>query len=139
MLFLKGDETMAQGSLLPDEKPVRQVDASDAGRQQPGAVLATDDLELIREWAGRRDAQPATGEATRSGPATIDIQDRGAGIRFNFPAAAPFRPISWEEWFDNFTRHDLMFVYERDVPGQTPSARYRLVPREKLRERHPVL
>lgn len=123
---------MAQRSLLPEEEPVRQVDAGNAGNQPPGAVLATDNRELIREWAARHDAQPATGEASDSGPATVDVRDGGAGIRFNFPAAAAFRPISWEEWFDNFTRHDLMFVYEGDVPGQTPSARYRLVPREKV-------
>ena len=123
---------MAQHSLLPDQEPVRLVDTSDAGKQPPGSVLMTDNRELIREWAARRAAQPATGEATQSGPATVDVRDGGAGIRFNFPGAAPFRPISWEEWFDNFTRHDLMFVYEGDVPGQTPSGRYRLVPREKL-------
>jgi hypothetical protein len=126
---------MAPDSLLPDWEPVRLVDASDAANQPPGAVLATDDHELIRQWAAAHDAQPATGEATPSGPATIDVQDGGAGIRFNFPAAALLRPISWEEWFDNFTRHELMFVYERDSPGQTPSARYRLVPREKLLQR----
>jgi len=39
---------MARDSLLPEE-PIRQVDASDAGQQPPGAVLATDDRELIRE------------------------------------------------------------------------------------------
>lgn len=72
------------------------------------------------------------------GPATVDVRDGGAGTRFNFPGAAQFRPISWEEWFDNFTRHDLMFVYEGDVPGQTPSGRYRLVPREKLIQRRPA-
>ena len=138
-LFWKGDDTMAQRSLLPEEEPARRVDASEAGKQQPGAVMATDDREVIREWAARRDAEPATGEATPSGPATVDVQDRGAGIRFNFPAAAPFRPISWEEWFDNFTRHDLMFVFERDLPGRAPSARYRLVPREKLGHGEPVL
>jgi hypothetical protein len=134
-VLLKGEETMARDSLLPEGEPVRQVDASDAGNQPPGAVLATDSRELIREWAATRDAEPATGEATPSGPATVDVRDGGAGIRFNFPAAAAFRPISWEEWFDNFTRHDLMFVYERDAPGQTPSARYHLVPREKVLQR----
>jgi len=123
---------MAQRSLLPEEKPVRRVDATDAGKQQPGAVLTTDNRELIREWAAKRAAQPATGEATQSGPATVNVRDGGAGIRFNFPGAAQFRPISWEEWFDNFARHDLMFVYEEDVPGQTPRGRYRLVPRAKL-------
>jgi hypothetical protein len=128
---------MAQRSLLPDEEPVRRVDTSEGGKQLPGKVLTTNNREVIREWAAARAAQPATGEATQSGPATVDVHDGGAGIRFNFPGAAHFRPISWEEWFDNFTRHDLMFVYEGDVPGQTPSGRYRLVPREKLSQRPP--
>jgi len=66
------------------------------------------------------------------GPATVDVQDGGAGIRFNLPAAARYRPITWEEWFENFQRHDLLFVYEAAVEGRPPSARYRLVPREKL-------
>lgn len=130
---------MAPRSLLPEEEPVRHVDVRSAKAQQPGAVLATDDRELIREWATRHGAEPATGEATPSGPATVDVADGGAGIRFNFPAAAPFRPISWDEWFQNFTQHDLMFVYEPDIPGKTPSARYRLVPRETLRQRQPLL
>jgi len=77
--------------------------------------LATRDKELIRLWAARHGAEPSTGEATPSGPATIDVNDGGAGIRFNFPAAARFRPISWDEWFDNFDRHHLVFVYEEDV------------------------
>lgn len=95
----------------------------------PDAVVTTDDHDEIREWAARHDAEPATGEATESGPATVNVQDQGAGIRFNFPAAAPFRPISWEEWFENFARHRLMFVYERDVAGRPPSNWYRLVPK----------
>jgi hypothetical protein len=130
---------MTSRSLLPDEEPIRRVDAHSAAEQQAGAVLATDDHELIREWAVRHSAEPATGEATASGPATIDVRDEGGGIRFNFPAAARFRPITWDEWFQNFTRYDLMFVYESDVPERTPSARYRLVPRKTLREQNPSL
>ena len=130
---------MTRRSLLHDDDPIHQVDRHSAAGQQEGEVMVTDDHELIREWAARHGAEPATGEATQSGPAAIDVQDGGAGIRFNFPAAAPFRPISWDEWFRHFTRHDLMFVYERDVPGQTPSARFRLVPREHLRRSQPRL
>ena len=80
----------------------------------PRAVL-TRDHDVIRQWAERRKAEPATGEATASGPATIDVKDGGAGIRFNFPGAQRFRPISWDEWFDNFDRHDLLFVHEEEV------------------------
>ena len=85
-------------------------------RETTGArAIATQDHGVIRRWAGRRKAEPATGEATASGPATIDVKDGGAGIRFNFPGLQRFRPITWDEWFDNFDRHDLLFVYEEEV------------------------
>ena len=125
---------MERRSLVPDDEPIRPADASSSAQQQPGAVLATDNHDVIREWAAQHDAEPATGEATTSGPGTVNVQDGGAGIRFNFPGVARFRPITWEEWFENFERHDLLFVYEREVPGEPPRARYRLVPREKLRD-----
>jgi hypothetical protein len=127
---------MTSRSLLPDNEPIRRVDVHSS--EEPAvAVLATNDHELIRQWAARHKAEPATGEATTSGPATVDVRDGGTGIRFNFPAAARFRPISWDEWFQNFERYDLMFVYDRHVPGQTPSARYRLVTKATLDERQP--
>jgi len=125
---------MTRRSLLHDDDPIRRIDRRSAAGQQEGEVMVTDDHDVIREWAARHGAEPATGEATGSGPATINVQDGGVGIRFNFPAAAQFRPISWEEWLQNFARHDLMFVYEGEAPGQPPSARYRLVPRQKVQE-----
>ena len=78
-------------------------------------AIVTRDHDVIRRWAEGRQAEPATGEATASGPATIDVNDGGAGIRFNFPGLQRFRPITWDEWFDNFDRHDLLFVYEEEV------------------------
>jgi hypothetical protein len=123
---------MKEEPLLPDVRFPRAANAHTAGEHPPGAIIATDDHELIREWANRHSAEPATGEATASGPATVDVHDNGAGIRFNFPAASRFRTISWDEWFDNLHRHELLFVYERDAPGTTSSGRYRLVPRTRL-------
>ena len=78
-------------------------------------AIVTQDHDVIRRWAERHGAEPATGEATASGPATITVNDGGAGIRFNFPALQRFRPIVWEEWFEHFDWHDLQFVYEEDV------------------------
>jgi len=78
-------------------------------------AIATRDHDVIRRWAERRKAEPATGEDTPSGPATIVVNDGGAGIRFNFPGVQRFRHIKWDEWFDHFERHDLLFVYEEDV------------------------
>jgi hypothetical protein len=80
-----------------------------------GQSVATRDHDTIRAWAMRHSAEPATGEATRSGPATIDVNDGGVGIRFNFPGVGRFRPISWEEWFEHFDRYRLVFVYEEEV------------------------
>ena len=127
---------MTVRSLLPDIHQIREVDRHTESRAPAGSVVVTDDDELIQKWARAHSAEPATGEATESGPATaMNVQDGGAGIRFNYPGVASFRPISWEEWLDNFRRFDLMFVYELDPPGGMPSGRYRLVPRGTLRDR----
>ena len=114
--------------LLPEHDPVHHVDRQSADAQPAGSIVATDDDQLIREWAERHSAEPATGEATSSGPATINVRDGGAGIRFNFPGFALFRPIGWEEWLANFHQHALLFVYERE----DPSGRYRVVPKATL-------
>src|SRR5687768_3780001 len=72
----------------------------------------TRDHDEIRRWAAHHKAEPATGEATESGPKVLDVNDGGAGIRFNFPGFSRLRSISWDEWFENFERHRLLFVYE---------------------------
>jgi hypothetical protein len=69
-------------------------------------------------------AEPATGEATASGPAGLTVNDMGVGIRFNFPGFGRFRPITWDEWFDNFDRHDLLFVYEQKDADQIAQRAY---------------
>jgi hypothetical protein len=127
---------MTTRSLLPHITPIREVDRHSESREPAGSVVVTGDAELIQKWAREHDAEPATGEATRSGPATArHVQDGDAGIRFNYPGAAPFRPISWDEWFDNFRQYELMFVYELHKADGTTSGSYRLVPRSTLRER----
>ena len=81
---------------------------------------------MIKQWATERHATPATGEATGSGPATFKVNDGGAGIRFNFPGAGAFRPIGWDEWFENFDHHACAFVYDSDS-SRPLSSRYRIV------------
>ena len=120
-------------SLIPDEGPIALIDAATEGQFTDIPVVATQDHELIRQWAVRRRAEPATGEATESGPASTTVNDDGTGIRFNFPGVGRFRPIEWDEWFRNFDAYSLVFVYERDVVGSTPSARYRLLTMEALK------
>jgi DUF2934 family protein len=108
-------QEMAMKNPIP-EKGAVHIGAADVQPEfRTGRKLATKDKDVIRQWAAQHRAEPATGEATASGPATIDVNDGGAGIRFNFPGTGRFRPISWEEWFDNFDRHHLIFVYEENV------------------------
>jgi hypothetical protein len=78
-------------------------------------ALTTQDHDVIRQWAARHHAEPATGIETASGPATVHVSDGGTVVRFNFPAAARFRPITWDEWFEMFDRLRLVFVHEEDV------------------------
>lgn len=123
---------------LPSETKVMRrgtVPQEGDALQDRGTVVATRDHALIRKWAARYRAEPATGEATPSGQATtLDVHDGGARIRLNFPAAAQFRPISWDEWLSVFDRDRLVFVYEPEgtseggVFGRQSSSYYRLVP-----------
>ena len=78
-------------------------------------AIATREHDVIRRWAERHRGEPSTGIETKSGAATLKVSDGGSVLRFNFPAAARFRPISWEEWFEIFEERGLVFVYEEDV------------------------
>jgi hypothetical protein len=113
--------------LLHKHTRVRVV-TTENDADSPAGPVATRDHEVIRRWAARRQAEPATGEATATGPATADIHDGGAGIRFNFPGFGRLRPITWAEWFDNFERHQLTFVYDgQPEADQSARPRYRIV------------
>ena len=80
-----------------------------------GRSIATRDPAIIQGWAARHSAEPATGESSASGPATIAVNDGSVGIRFNFPASGRFRPISWDEWLAHLEEHRLVFVYEEET------------------------
>ena len=78
----------------------------------------TRDHATILRWAAMHQAEPATGEASDSGPASVKVNDGAPAVRFNFPGAAPFRPISWDEWLAHFDRHQLTFVYDEPDAGR---------------------
>jgi hypothetical protein len=107
---------------LADPNPVNDKFVALTGgtpKERPGMqTIATRDRHEIQRWAEKHCAVPATGEASASGPAVRSVNDSGAGIRFNFPGFAPFRPIDWDEWFANFDRHGLVFVFEQEDLGQ---------------------
>jgi len=121
------------GELLPEHRHLTGVSAeSPAG--QSADVVFTRDHDVIEQWARKRRAEPATGEATSTGPATMNVNDGGAGVRFNFPGAGVYRPITWEEWFANFDRHELAFVYDNDDQSGRLSNRYRIVKASEVTE-----
>jgi hypothetical protein len=115
----------AEGQLLPEQGHIPRVSA-DMPLGPSTQVVFTRDHQVIREWAAKRHAVPATGEATRSGPATVDVKDGGAGVRFNFPGTGSYRPIEWDEWFGNFDAHECAFVFDHDSSAPC-SNRYRIV------------
>jgi hypothetical protein len=101
--------------LIPQKNSTFSFLSAAADSADGSRAVSTRDHQEIRRWAECHHAQPATGEATRSGPPTIDLNDGGAGIRFNFPGVYAFRPIAWDEWLEHFDQHRLIFVYEEDV------------------------
>jgi hypothetical protein len=112
--------------LLPPQGPISTINPGDALVGTSPEVVFTRDHEVIRQWAEARHAEPATGETTRSGPAKVNVNDGGAGVRFNFPGASAFRPISWDEWFENFDQHHCAFVFDNDN-SMGVSNHYRIV------------
>ena len=116
----------SDGPLLPMLPPSRTVSSIDETTYGATAVVFTRDHAVIKRWAAARHAEPATGEVTNSGPATVHVNDGGAGIRFIFPGTSAFRPITWEEWLENFDSHHCAFVYDNE--SEEPlSSRYRIV------------
>ena len=114
-----------EGQLLPEQGHITRV-GTDTPLDSATQVVFTRDHEVIKQWALKHQAEPATGEATASGPATVQVQDGGAGVRFNFPGTGTYRPISWDEWLENFDTHECAFVYDNDSTGPL-SNRYRIV------------
>lgn len=82
-------------------------------------LVGTCDECLVKAWAEHHGAEPATGEATASGPATVVVNDQGSGLRFNFPGASRFRAVTWEEWLAHLAGARLVFVFEIAPPAGT--------------------
>ncbi|HEY7497838.1 MAG TPA: hypothetical protein VH740_04975 [Vicinamibacterales bacterium] len=115
------------GPFLPDNTHIPIVTRDTP--PEPGVhVVCTRDPAVIEAWARMLGAEPATGQATESGPASsMSVADGGSGLRFNYPGFGRFRNIAWSEWFDHFNRHDLTFVFEPPEGDEAPSGRYRMV------------
>jgi hypothetical protein len=89
--------------------------------ERPGRSLATTSHDVIRQWAERRDATPATVEGTEHG-------DHLGVLRLDFPGFGgdKLRHVSWDEWFKTFDERGLNFLYQEERSDGTPSNFFRL-------------
>ena len=119
------DVTLGVKSQRPSASTHHPLEPADTALSGPAAgaehLVGTRDAELVRAWAAHQGAEPATGEATDSGPATVAVNDQGSGLRFNFPGASRFRGVSWDEWLAHFDNAGLVFVFEMPPPAGAPS------------------
>ncbi len=94
----------------PDEKEDRS-----------GQTLVTRDHEVVRQWAERRGATPATVEGTEHG-------DHLGVLRFDFPGygGQSLRKVSWDEWFATFDARGLNFLYQEHKSDGSESNFFRL-------------
>jgi hypothetical protein len=81
--------------------------------ERAGGHLLTRDHEVIRQWAEQRNALPAT---TRE----AEADDRLGALRFDFEGGdeRDLRPISWDEWLEEFDGRDLVFIYLQPSEGE---------------------
>jgi hypothetical protein len=96
-----------------------QADGFSTVDQETGSsairAIATQDHGIIRRWAARHHAEPAIQAETIPGASPREVSDGGTIVRFNFPAAGHFGPVTWDAWFAHFDRLHLTFVYEEEV------------------------
>jgi hypothetical protein len=90
--------------------------------ERDGRSLVTTDHEVIRRWAGRRRAVPATVPGTE--------HDGHLGVlRFDFPgyySGPKVTEVSWDDWFAAFDKRRLNFIYQERRSSGDPSNFFRL-------------
>ena len=92
----------------------------------------TTDHETIRGWVEERGGWPAAVTSTARGAGDTGI------IRIDFPGYSgegKLDRIEWDEWFDNFDRNGLAFVYQDTTAGGEQSNFNKLVAREAAEAR----
>lgn len=88
---------------------------------RPGETLVTTNHDVIRQWAEKRNAKPATVPGT-------EHDDHLGVLTFDFPGygGADLRHVSWDEWFRAFDARGLNFLYQQTKADGTPSNFFQL-------------
>jgi hypothetical protein len=98
----------------------QEVTSPDDEPERPGRSLATTSHEVIRQWAEKRSAKPATVEGTEHG-------DHLGVLRFDFGEPTDgLREVSWDEWFATFDARRLNFLYQEERKDGRQSNFFRL-------------
>jgi hypothetical protein len=98
----------------------QEVTSPDDEPEREGRSLATTSHDVIRQWAEKRDATPATVEGT-------EHEGHLGVLRFDFgDDTAALTHVSWEEWFTTFDERGLNFIYQETRSDGSESNFFRL-------------
>ncbi|MEV0360854.1 hypothetical protein AB0H71_32830 [Nocardia sp. NPDC050697] len=99
----------------PADRP-QQITSPEQRPERPGRTMVTTDHRVIRSWAERRGARPATMPGS--------VLDGALGVlRFDFPGygGAVLQCVGWEEWFATFDARRLHFLFQEQRPDGSTS------------------
>lgn len=97
------------------------IESPDQHADRPGQTLATQNHDVIRQWAEERGAVPATVPGT-------ERDGRPGVLRFDFPdyGGGRLRPVDWDEWFETFDARRLVFLFQEQMKSKSTSNFFRL-------------
>jgi hypothetical protein len=85
------------------------IESTKEHEERKGRTLATRNHEVIKSWASKRKATPATVPGT-------EHDGRPGVLRFDFPGygGRGLKKISWDEWFRTFDENNLALLHADD-------------------------
>lgn len=106
---------------MADAEYSQPIDSPDDEPERPGRSLVTSNHDVIRDWAERRGAVPATVEGTEHG-------DHLGVLRFDFGGDSErLQHVDWDEWFQTFDDRGLRFIYQEEKADGHESNFFQLV------------
>jgi hypothetical protein len=122
----KSDDELEKSTIRTGDKTSdslkysQEITSTDDEPEREGRSLVTTDHDVIRQWAGARDAVPATVEGT-------EHEDHLGVLRFDFGGEnEKLRHVEWEEWFETFDARRLNFIYQETRSDGSDSNFFRL-------------
>jgi hypothetical protein len=97
------------------------IDSPREHEERKGRTLATQNHDVIKAWAEKRGAKPATVPGT-------EHDGRAGVLRFDFPGygGRSLQHISWDDWFKTFDSRHLNFLFQEHKRDGSESNFFRL-------------